>query len=168
MPAVTVYILIRIILLNAMKHIFRPFLLLLCFETTLSSAAFADNFSLISQGKSASLYLNKNENVVVHTAAEMFLSDMEAVSGNKPTEIKSPDNTSIIVATVGKSKETDEWLKKENVSVKELLNQWEAFKVQVIQREKNSCLVILGSDARGTAYGILELSRIIGVSPWIL
>ncbi len=166
MPAVTVYILIRIILLNAMKHIFHPFLLLLCFETTLSSAAFADNFSLISQGKGASLYLNKNENVVVHTAAEMFLSDMEAVSGNKPTEIKSPDNASIIVATVGKSKETDEWLKKENVSVKELLNQWEAFKVQVIQREKNPCLVILGSDARGTAYGILELSRIIGVSPW--
>ena len=98
-------------------------------------------------------------------AAEMFLSDIEAVSGNKPTEIKLPDNASIIIATVGRSKETDEWLKKENISVKELLNQWEAFKVQVIQREKDPCLVILGSDARGTAYGILELSRIIGVSP---
>lgn len=28
-------------------------------------------------------------------------------------------------------------------------------------------LYILGSDKRGTAYGILELSRIIGVSPWV-
>jgi len=27
-------------------------------------------------------------------------------------------------------------------------------------------LVIAGSDRRGTAYGVFELSRAIGVSPW--
>ena len=27
-------------------------------------------------------------------------------------------------------------------------------------------LVIAGSDKRGTAYGVMELSRLIGVSPW--
>jgi len=149
-----------------MKHIFHSFLLLICFESTLCSPTFAGNFNLIAQGKATSLFLNKNENAVVHTAIDMFLSDMEAVSDNKPMSENSLENASIIVATVGKSKKTDEWLKQQNVSVKELQNQWEAFKIQVVQREKQPCLVVLGSDDRGTAYGVLELSRIIGVSPW--
>ncbi|WP_321423756.1 glycosyl hydrolase 115 family protein [uncultured Bacteroides sp.] len=149
-----------------MKHIFRPFLLLFCFEATLFTPLFAEDFSLISKEKPATVYLNKNEKIVVHTALDLFLSDMSEVSGNKPTEISTLDNASIIVATVGKSKEADEWLKKQKVSAKELLNKWEAFKIQVIQRNGNPCLVILGSDDRGTAYGVLELSRIIGVSPW--
>ncbi|WP_321423718.1 glycosyl hydrolase 115 family protein [uncultured Bacteroides sp.] len=149
-----------------MKHIFRPFLLLFCFEATLFTPLFAEDFSLISKEKPATVYLNKNEKIVVHTALDLFLSDMSEVSGNKPTEISSLDNASIIVATVGKSKEADEWLKKQKVSAKELLNKWEVFKIQVIQRNGNPCLVVLGSDDRGTAYGVLELSRIIGVSPW--
>ena len=28
-------------------------------------------------------------------------------------------------------------------------------------------LLVVGSDGRGTAYGILELSRLAGVSPWV-
>ena len=149
-----------------MKHIFRTFLLLLCFESTLYTPAFADDFPLISQGKTTSFYLNKSENAVVHTAVNLFLSDMETVSDSKPITENSLENASIIVATVGKSKDTDEWLKQQNVSVEELNNQWETFKIQVVQREKHPCLVVLGSDDRGTAYGVLELSRIIGVSPW--
>ncbi|MBN2744998.1 MAG: glycosyl hydrolase 115 family protein, partial [Marinilabiliaceae bacterium] len=39
----------------------------------------------------------------------------------------------------------------------------EAFLIVV----KNGNLIVLGSDKRGTAYGILELSRMIGVSPWV-
>jgi hypothetical protein len=149
-----------------MKPIFRPLLLLFCFEATLFTPLFADDFSLISKEKPTTVYLNKNEKIVVHTALDMFISDMYEVSGSKPTEISALDNASIIVATVGKSKETDEWLKKQKVSAKELQNKWEAFKIQVIQRNGNPCLVILGSDDRGTAYGVLELSRIIGISPW--
>ena len=149
-----------------MKHIFRPLVLFLCFESALCSSSFADNFSLISQGKPVSIYMDKTENIVVKTATSLFMSDMTEVSGNKPTEIGVPDNAAVIVTTVGQSKELDEWLRKNSVSVKEVQNQWEAFKIQVIQRKGNPCLVVLGSDARGTAYGVLELSRIIGVSPW--
>lgn len=28
-------------------------------------------------------------------------------------------------------------------------------------------MLVVGSDGRGTAYGILELSRLAGVSPWV-
>lgn len=30
----------------------------------------------------------------------------------------------------------------------------------------NNKLLVVGSDRHGTAYGIMELSRMIGVSPW--
>jgi hypothetical protein len=101
-----------------MKRIFRPFLLFICFESTLYSTTLAGNYSLISQGKPTSLYLNRSENTVVQTATNLFISDMTEVSGNKPTEISTLDNASIIVATVGKSKEIDQWLRMNNVSAK--------------------------------------------------
>ena len=31
---------------------------------------------------------------------------------------------------------------------------------------KDGKLLVAGSDKRGTAYGVLELSRMLGVSPW--
>ncbi len=160
--------LIRKTLLITMKHtLSHKILLFICSVVIFcipSSAA--NDFPLITQGKVISLYLNKSEKAVVHTAVSLFSSDIEAVSDNKLTANNSLDNASIIIATIGNTKETDEWLMQQRVPVKELQNQWEAFKIQVIQREKRPCLVVLGSDARGTAYGVLELSRIIGVSPW--
>ena len=147
-----------------MKHIFRPFLLFICCEATFSPV-FAEDFPLIRQGKTNTVYLNRNEKPVVQTAMDMFLSDMQEVSDKKPATENSLDNAAIIVATIGKSKETDEWLKKQNISTAEIKNKWEAFKIEVIQKNNRSYLVVLGSDERGTAYGILELSRIIGVSP---
>lgn len=148
-----------------MKHIFRPFLLFICCEATFSPV-FAEDFPLIMQGKTNTVYLNKSEKPVVQTAMDMFLSDMQEVSDKKPVTGNSLDNASIIVATIGKSIEIDEWLKKQNISTADIKNKWEAFKIEVLQKNNRSCLVVLGSDERGTAYGILELSRIIGVSPW--
>ncbi|MBP1594367.1 MAG: glycosyl hydrolase family [Bacteroidetes bacterium] len=148
-----------------MKHIFRPFLLFICCEATFSPL-FAEDFPLIMQGKTNTIYLNKNEKPVVQTAMDMFLSDMQEVSDKKPATENSLDNAAIVVATIGKSKETDEWLKKQSISTADIKNKWEAFKIEVFQKNNRSYLVVLGSDDRGTAYGILELSRIIGVSPW--
>lgn len=39
----------------------------------------------------------------------------------------------------------------------------QAFLLQVLPDGK---LLVAGSDPHGTAYGIMELSRLIGVSPW--
>lgn len=40
--------------------------------------------------------------------------------------------------------------------------QWESFVIDVVDGN----LVVAGSDKRGTIYGIYEISRRIGVSPW--
>ena len=86
----------------------------------------------------------------VRIAVENLRNDFKAVTGSA--------NAPIVVGTIGKSKLT----KKYELQSKELLGKWEQYLI-FTDRGK---LVILGSDKRGTIYGIYELSRQIGVSPW--
>ena len=77
-------------------------------------------------------------------------NDFKAVTGSS--------NAPIVVATVGKSAIA----KRYSNESKQLKGKWEQYLIFV----DNGKLVILGSDKRGTIYGIYELSRQIGVSPW--
>ena len=48
-------------------------------------------------------------------------------------------------------------------------DKWEAYLIQTISnpfKGIGNALVITGSDRRGTAYGVFELSKQMGVSPW--
>ena len=52
-----------------------------------------------------------------------------------------------------------------NISSKftnDLENKWENF---IIEHDQKS-LYIVGSDVRGTVYGVFELAKMLGVSPW--
>lgn len=86
----------------------------------------------------------------VKMAVENLRHDLKAVTGSA--------NAPVVVGTIGKSK----LAKKYKQQSKELLGKWEQY---LIFTDKGK-LVILGSDKRGTIYGIYELSRQIGVSPW--
>ena len=55
------------------------------------------------------------------------------------------------------------------LDVSEITGQWESFTIQVISDpipDVEICLVIAGSDKRGSIYGCYEISEQIGVSPW--
>lgn len=54
-------------------------------------------------------------------------------------------------------------LKAVSADVSALIGKKQAFLLQVLPDGK---LLVAGSDSHGTAYGIMELSRLIGVSPW--
>jgi Glycosyl hydrolase family 115/Gylcosyl hydrolase family 115 C-terminal domain len=60
---------------------------------------------------------------------------------------------------------------KKMFSTKKLAGKWEAYTIQSIDASPQfmpmqQMLVIAGSDRRGTAYGVFELSKQMGVSPW--
>ncbi|NLO69580.1 MAG: hypothetical protein GX102_01230 [Porphyromonadaceae bacterium] len=98
------------------------------------------------------------EEKVVKTALEMYSNDYKAVFGG---EVTLSENKGVVyVGTIGKNSHAEKMLN--HNQVKMLSEKKEGFIVAVIGKN----LVVLGSDKRGTAYGILELSRIIGVSPW--
>ena len=98
----------------------------------------------------------EEEAPVVHTALQILTRDWQAVFGVKPQISLSGGD--VIVGT---------WesplIRQTGVDVSMLQGRHEAFLLTVSPKGR---LLIAGSDKRGTAYGIMELSRLIGVSPW--
>ena len=122
-------------------------------------------FYLIKDSTPLTISVDRQEDLVVHTAFDIFLGDVENVSGIKPV-LDGSSNASVVIGTVGKNAYISQLIDKKLISVDRIKNQWEAFHIQVIERNGSLQLIVVGSDSRGTAYGVLELSRLIGVSPW--
>lgn len=101
-------------------------------------------------GSNDTIRYSQNDWAGVKMAVNNLRNDLRAVTGS--------DKAPVIVATVGKSELAKRYAKQ----CRQLKGKWEKF---LIFTDKGK-LVILGSDKRGTIYGIYELSRQIGVSPW--
>lgn len=86
----------------------------------------------------------------VKIAVRNLRNDLLAVTGS--------EHAPIVVATVGKSPLATRY----KAYSKQLKGKWEQYLIFT----DSGKLVILGSDKRGTIYGIYELSRQMGVSPW--
>lgn len=97
------------------------------------------------------------EEKVAQTALKLFIRDYQSVFSASAAVDAWQGN--IIVGTVGKSP----LLKAVSADVSALTGKKQAFLLQVLPDGK---LLVAGSDSHGTAYGIMELSRLIGVSPW--
>ena len=99
-----------------------------------------------------------NEHSCVQIAAENLLSDFEKVTGKKAT--KSANEVEVLIGTVGVNSQIDQWVKQGMLH--DLKGKTEKYIIKTIGNQ----LVVAGSDKRGTVYGIYELSKQIGVSPW--
>jgi hypothetical protein len=98
-------------------------------------------------------------------------SDIDSVTGVKPKLVTSEASTNyeIVIGTLGKSKLIDKLVLSGKFGAKDLKGKWESFVIATIKNPKpgvRQYLVVAGSDKRGTIYGIYELSRQLGVSPW--
>lgn len=113
-------------------------------------------FSLRSD-QPVKLACDNAEEKVVQTALKLFIRDYQSVFSASAAVDARQGN--IIVGTVGKSP----LLKTVSADVSALAGKKQAFLLQVLPDGK---LLVAGSDSHGTAYGIMELSRLIGVSPW--
>src|SRR5690606_5290713 len=74
-----------------------------------------------------------------------------------------------LIGTLGRSPTIDRLAQEGKLDVAQVRGQWETFVIQTVQRplpNVESALVIAGSDRRGTAFGVFEVSEQIGVSPW--
>ena len=110
---------------------------------------------------------------VVQTVIDCLMSDLKAVTKKtfmkyktEPTSLKNP----IIVGTIGQSSHIDQLIADGKLDVSDVKGKWEAFGMQTIDNPMEGvekALVIFGSQPRATAYGMFELSRMAGVSPWI-
>ena len=110
-----------------------------------------DNGMIPLTGSTDTIVYDKAEWKGVVMAINNLRHDLKAVTGSECAPIT--------VATVGKSPIA----KKYEKYAKQLKGKWEQY---IIAPLGAGGLLILGSDKRGTIYGIYELSRQLGVSPW--
>ncbi len=80
------------------------------------------------------------------------------------------EKTAIIVGQIGQSELIDEIVDAGKLDeAAEIEGEWEAYTTKTVTHPLpgvDKALVIAGSDARGTIYGIYSVSEEIGVSPW--
>jgi len=128
-------------------------------------------FPLVTQQNSASIYYDPNDAAVVKIAAKAFKDDIKLLTNVNATLVSKNEKLTtypVIIGTIGQSVYIDELLKTGKLNKASLAGKWETFTIAVIEnpfKNVKRALVIAGSDRRGTAFGVFELSRMMGVSP---
>ena len=139
----------------------------------LDGAGSPSAFSIADGSRAASIYASAQSPETVHVAARAFASDVQQVTGARPSllnSLKAPLPTDIIlVGVLGHSPEIDLLVANHKLNIAPIAGKWESAITAVIASPMpgvRRALVIAGSDRRGVAYALFTLSRQMGVSPW--
>lgn len=109
---------------------------------------------------------------VVQIAANLLADDVKRVTGNRPTvgNARTAVPQLVIAGTLGHSPLIDQMVVAGQLQkIDEIKGRWETTCWQLVDKPfpgVDRAFVIVGSDRRGTAYGLTQLSEKIGVSPW--
>ena len=109
---------------------------------------------------------------VVRLAANLLADDVARVSGQRPAVRENAAQTAraVLIGTLGHSARIDDLARAGKLArVDTLRGGWETTVLQTVDHPwpgVDQALVIVGSDRRGAAYGAMEISERIGVSPW--
>ena len=130
-------------------------------------------FALAAAGAAAPVHYDSKDHPVVAHAAGELVRDIRQVTGMSPALLSGPPPPSgarvVLVGTLGRSPAIDALARSGRLDVRRLRGAWESFVIATVRRPVRGVeqgLVIVGSDPRGTAFGVYELSQQIGVSPW--
>jgi hypothetical protein len=129
------------------------------------------NFPIVGS-TATSIYTDKNDDWLIQKAASLFQKDVEMVTGKKPeisTASPSGAKDIIIIGSINSSDLVQQLIQSKKINIDSIKNKWEAYQIQIIKnpfKGIDRALVIAGSDKRGTAYGVFEMSKEMGVSPW--
>ena len=105
--------------------------------------------------------VSRHADPVVEIAADMMQDDLEEVTGMRPVET-APGKAGIRIIQYDKDRTK---LGKFGVPA-EIADSLAFVKEAFYIGTHDGQIIVAGSDARGTAYGILEISRLAGMSPW--
>lgn len=124
--------------------------------------------AIIKNGRPLGIVCDGSDHEGIHMACGSLAKDIESVCGTAPSITETLQKECIIAGSIGSpliSKISDSG----KLDRKELDGKREKYIICVVDKPLegvDKALVIAGSDKRGTIYGIYELSRQMGVSPW--
>ena len=118
---------------------------------------------LTCNGTALPFVVEESAHAGVLRVAGKVIADVEKVSGVKPELLReAPGNPHVLCATLGCSPVADAMIALGKLpQAEEIRGKWECYVIAMVDGN----LIILGSDKRGTEFGMFELSRYIGVSP---
>ncbi len=127
------------------------------------------SFVLADKDSTVSILCDTDDATVVQKAADLLAGDIERVTGQRPAILHELDQARGNVIIIG-SLEKSKMVQSLQVDASDIAGQWERYLWRVVEHPTptvDQALVIAGSDRRGTAYGVFDLSQKIGVSPWV-
>src|SRR4051812_39867534 len=145
---------------------------LLYAQVLVSEKSSSKNLLFASTTQSPIIICDPGDDWLVQKTSELLQKDIAAITGSNPSiqhELKSTTSLVIIIGTVKQSKFIQQLVKDKKLRIDGIQDKWEAFQLTTIVSPFKgiaNAIVIAGSDRRGAAFGALELSRQIGVSPW--
>lgn len=133
------------------------------------------NVTIVASGKAAAIYIDSkgNDYKGLKLVANSFAEDVNLVTGVTPTvvtDVRELKETVVIAGSIGNNKIIDSLITKGILDVSLIKDKRECYNTQLVEKPiegVDKALVIVGSDKRGTIYGIYRISELIGVSPWV-
>ncbi|KQN32742.1 glycosyl hydrolase 115 family protein [Sphingomonas sp. Leaf38] len=105
---------------------------------------------------------------VTAIAADMLAGDLTALGAHRPgvaTDLATCPQTCVVIGRYD-SPLVARLAREGGVDLSMLAGTWERHVRAVIRRGDRRIVLIAGSDPRGTVYGVVDLSRALGISPW--
>ncbi|NEU70164.1 glycosyhydrolase [Spirosoma agri] len=121
---------------------------------------------------SAVIYVDTSETELVKTAAMLLQQDIELVIGKKipiVTAISQVRKNVIAIGTIQQSSFLKQLVSQKRLDPNAIDGKWEASLIQTLNKPApgiSQALIVAGNDRRGAAYGVFDLSKQFGVSPW--
>ncbi|MGP4039178.1 glycosyl hydrolase 115 family protein [Gracilibacillus sp. D59] len=124
-----------------------------------------DKTFICSHKQKINIFLSQQELPAVRAAANNLTKDIYQVCGGK-AEVTDGEGK-IVIGTLTNNKDIERIIEDNEINTECLRDlegnyRWEGYLLQ----EKDEILYIIGTDRRGTVFGIYEFSKMIGVSPW--
>ena len=136
-------------------------LLLTSYFLLLTFCAFSAELTWFDGQKAVTYQVKSKTHTVVGVALNLFSDDIKQVTGMTPQAVTNGASIEIYQLDEADAK-TIKALKAKGVPVDEIKEKMDAFYITV-----GDVITVVGNNGRGAAYGILELSRMAGVSPWV-
>ncbi|WP_342646338.1 glycosyl hydrolase 115 family protein [Mucilaginibacter sp. CSA2-8R] len=124
-------------------------------------------FDLVTPQSKVTIVYAPREHQLDSIAAGLLARDIQQVSGYLPKVTNSISKASGNVIVIGTLQSA--LIKSLHLNTKALQGKWESYLLQIVSypsKNITKALVIAGSDIRGAAYGVFNISERIGVSPW--
>ena len=127
----------------------------------------AGELTLYEQGGPVAAIVHDDQKTYA-LAAELLGRDLQALSGRAPrisSRLQDCGKTCVIIGAYD-TPLLRRLAKRDGLDLAGLRGEWERHKRLVVRSKKQNYVLIAGSDVRGAVYGVVDLTRELGVSAW--